>query len=91
MTIEGIYEIEPLQMGHPKNMQFTAIGDAVNTASRIEATVKGTPASLLVSEAVFEQVKHVVRTGIAVTAQLKGKHGSYCLHEVVGLQHPNGT
>jgi adenylate cyclase len=79
------------QMGHPKKMQFTAIGDAVNTASRIEAAVKGTPASLLVSEAVFEHAGHAVRTGIAVTVPLKGKHGSYRLHEVVGLQPLNGA
>ena len=56
------------QMGHQQKMQFTAIGDAVkaigdtiNKASRIESAVKETSANLLVSEAVYEQVKNNVR------------------------------
>jgi adenylate cyclase len=73
------------RMGHPRNMQCTAIGDAVNMASRIESAVKGTGANLLVSEAVFSQVKDDVQTGIVTEAELKGKHGTHRLYEVVGL------
>ena len=73
------------QMGHPHKMQFTAIGDSVNTASRIESAVKGTTADLLISEAVLEHIKEDVRRGVEVDATLKGKHGTYKLYEVVGL------
>lgn len=73
------------RMGHPRNMQYTAIGDAVNMASRIESAVKGTGASLLVSEAVYAQIKDDVQTGLVTEAELKGKQGKYRLHEVVGL------
>lgn len=73
------------RMGHPRNMQFTAIGDPVNMASRIESAVKGTSASLLVSEAVYAQVKEDVQIGVATEAELKGKHGTHRLYEVVGL------
>jgi adenylate cyclase len=73
------------QMGHPKKMQLTAIGDSVNTASRIETAVKGTTANLLVSEAVYGHIKDDVETGIEVDAVLRGKHGTYKLYEVVRI------
>ncbi|HKB37679.1 MAG TPA: adenylate/guanylate cyclase domain-containing protein, partial [Gemmataceae bacterium] len=76
------------RMGHPRNMQYTAIGDPVNMASRIESAVKGTRASLLISEAVYEQIKDEVQIGIVTEAELKGKHGLHRLYEVVGLVRP---
>jgi adenylate cyclase len=72
-------------MGHPRNMQYTAIGDPVNMASRIESAVKGTGANLLISEAVHAQVKDDVQTGVVTEAELKGKHGMHRLYEVMGL------
>jgi adenylate cyclase len=73
------------RMGHPRNMQYTAIGDPVNTASRIEGAAKGTGASLLISETVHAEVKDDVQTGVVTEALLKGKHGMHRLYEVVGL------
>jgi adenylate cyclase len=72
-------------MGHPRNMQYTAIGDSVNMASRIESAVKGTGANLLVSETVYGQVKDDVQTSVVTEAELKGKYGMHRLYEVVGL------
>ncbi len=65
------------QMGHPRKSQFTAIGDAVNMASRIESAVKGTGANLLVSEAVFENIQDAVQIGVETIAALKGKLGTF--------------
>jgi adenylate cyclase len=73
------------QMGHPLKQQFTAIGDSVNAASRVESSCKGTGANLLISKAVYDLVSTRVRTGIEVSTQLKGKQGDYRLFEVVGL------
>ena len=39
------------QLGHPQHSSFTAIGDAVNVAARIESATKGV-APLLVSQSV---------------------------------------
>ena len=73
------------RMGHPRNMQFTAIGDSVNMASRIETAVKGARADFLVSEAVYAEIKDDVQTGVVTEAELKGKHGLHRLVEVVSL------
>jgi adenylate cyclase len=74
-------------MGHPLKQQFTAIGDSVNIASRVESACKGTGANLLISEAVFKQVGARLRTGKEFSRELKGKTGDFHLYEVVGLQN----
>jgi adenylate cyclase len=74
------------QMGHPKKMQFTAIGDSVNTANRIESAVRATTANLLVSDVVYAHIKNDVETGVELDAALKGKHGTYRLYEVIGIR-----
>ncbi|MBI3269098.1 MAG: adenylate/guanylate cyclase domain-containing protein [Planctomycetes bacterium] len=74
------------EMGHPRSRQLTAIGDAVNLASRIEGATKRTGASLLISAGVREAVKGAVRVGRRFETELAGKSGLHVLHEVVGLR-----
>lgn len=74
------------EIGHPNKMQFTAIGDAVNLASRIESATKEFKTELLISDAVYSYVKAKVQTGREFEAKIKGKSGLYSLHEVLGLQ-----
>jgi adenylate cyclase len=65
----------------------TAIGDAVNVASRIEAANKDAGTSLLVSEAVYEQVKGDVVPGrTCVRVALRGRSGEHTLYEIVGIK-----
>lgn len=66
--------------------RMTAIGDAVNLASRIEQANKEYGTHLLISEHAYDEVRQQVRVGreFADTA-LKGKSGRYRLYEIVGL------
>jgi adenylate cyclase len=73
------------QMGHPLKQQFTAIGDSVNAASRVESSCKGTGADLLISEDVYKLISTRVVKGIEVSKQLKGKEGEHRLVQVTGL------
>jgi adenylate cyclase len=72
------------EIGHPKNSQFTAIGDVVNTASRIESATKEFQTPLLISRAVTEHVKNTMQLGRLFSASLKGKAQVLELYEVTG-------
>jgi adenylate cyclase len=71
------------EMGHPEKMNFTAIGDSVNLASRIESANKECQTSILISQETYQQVKDLVSIGREFQAQIKGKSGSYKLYEVL--------
>ena len=66
--------------------RMTAIGDAVNLASRIEQANKEYGTHLLVSEHAYEEVRQQARVGREFAdAAMKGKSGKYKLYEIVGL------
>ena len=69
-------------LGHPEKTQFTAIGDAVNTANRIESVTKSTQTFILISENVYCHIKDKIQTGQVIETELKGKQGLHKLYEV---------
>jgi len=73
------------ELGHHSNAAFTLIGDSVNMAARLESKTKKAGAPLLVSEAVYENVKDYVRKGRAFRAPLKGKTGDFKMYEILAL------
>jgi adenylate cyclase len=66
--------------------RVTAIGDAVNIASRVERANKRARTEFLVSEAVLREVRDKVRVGKSIYVRLPGKTGKYPLHEVLGVR-----
>ena len=62
--------------------KISAIGDAVNLASRIETANKDFGTRLLISQWANEEIKGVVETHRKYRATLKGKSGEYDLYEV---------
>ncbi|HJQ69898.1 MAG TPA: adenylate/guanylate cyclase domain-containing protein [Blastocatellia bacterium] len=73
-------------IGHDETKRVTAIGDAVNLASRIESVNKQAGTEFLISEATYDQVKDLIRVGKSVEVTLPGKSGEYTLYEVLGMR-----
>ncbi|HEY9284943.1 MAG TPA: adenylate/guanylate cyclase domain-containing protein [Pyrinomonadaceae bacterium] len=73
-------------VGATGKRRMTAIGDAVNFASRVEAANKEYDTELLVSAETYERVRGRVVAGREIArAVLKGKAGAHALYEVLGL------
>ncbi len=67
-------------IGADFRMDYTAIGDTVNTAARIESVSK--PGQILISEAVYEQVKEEVEVSDLGTIKVKGKAQELQIYQV---------
>jgi adenylate cyclase len=78
--------VGPIGASNMKTM--TAIGDAVNFASRIESANKDAGTRLLISEDTYDTVHDSITIGRTTRVQLKGKSGDYALYEVLGMHEP---
>lgn len=69
-------------IGSEKRMDYTAIGDTVNTAARLESNA--TSGEILVSQAVYEQVKDRIKAEPVGELELKGKQQRIVAYRIIG-------
>ena len=69
-------------LGRPGNSRESVIGDAVNTASRVESANKVTGTRFLVSQAAYDEVRDDVVVRGRFDVALKGKSGTHTLYNV---------
>jgi PAS domain S-box-containing protein len=71
-------------VGTEKRLDYTAIGDSVNTAKRIQENSAG--GQILISDVVYEQVKDHVEVRLVEPVQAKGKALPITVYEVLRLK-----
>ncbi len=71
-------------VGTERRLDFTAIGDCVNTAKRIQEN--SNPGQILISQAVLDVVKDHVTYTTVDAIQAKGKRDPVQVYEVIGVR-----
>jgi adenylate cyclase len=71
-------------IGSTKALQYTAIGDAMNVASRLCGVAK--PGEIIVSESTFKQVGHLYEVQPLTPVKVKGKAAELRVYRVLGAK-----
>lgn len=76
-------------MGSPgRKLEFTAVGDAVNVAARLEGETKKYGKAILVSEAVYRLIQDEIDAEWLAESEIRGRTGKVGIYSVDGAVAP---
>lgn len=78
-------------IGSQQRMDFTVIGDNVNLASRLESSTKELKASIVISDATYQRIKHLAEVRDLGTIHVKGKEVGIRVYELLGMRREENS
>jgi len=73
-------------IGSEERMEYTAIGSEVNLAARLENLTREYDAEIVISEAVYQKVKDIIKVKPLGEAKIKGMKRPVRIYEVLSLK-----
>ena len=78
-------EVVAGNMGSPNRMEFTVIGDNVNTAARLESATKELQSKILISGSTYDIVKEHIEVKEHEPIKVKGKAEPIRVYQLLGV------